>query len=138
MMTFYNAVWLVLGNLWLATMLARLPALVYETPLFYRAVKQHQYKGRAWWFVTRRVVVPGLLGAPVVLWMDTVTFFRRLPAAVIWEAAGALIDEYGPEEEEYASAVQVDDPTAPPELKVIDAADAPPAFRPFHKMLRDD
>lgn len=88
---------MVLGLVWLFCILARLPALALDTRLFWRSLRALQYRGNWTWLTLSRFVVPGVLGAPAMIWMDGAHAFRVTSAPAVYQVAIELCEVYGPE-----------------------------------------
>lgn len=98
-MTYYQTAMFTLGWIFLTIMVMRIPPIAFDARIFRRVFKQANWPHPTW-FTFSRVVVPGLLGGPFMLWMDPLNFFRRSAAPEIWDAAQQLMAMYAPDEEE--------------------------------------
>lgn len=97
-MKWYAYVGMGLGLIWFFCMLARASAMWMDTRIFWRSLKAMQYQGSKTYLTIVRFVIPGLLGAPVMLWMDGLDAMRVTAAASIHQVAMELCHQYGPEQ----------------------------------------
>lgn len=97
-MYWYSYAGMVLGLVWLLCILVRIPALALDTRLFWRSLKALQYQGSFLRLTVLRFVVPGVLGAPAMLWMDGLDALRVTAAPSIYQVAIELCSNYGPDE----------------------------------------
>lgn len=89
---------MVLGLVWLFCILARMSALILDTRIFWRCLRALQYQGSWVWITVVRFVIPGLLGAPAMIWMDGMQAFRVTSAQSVYQIALELCSIYGPEQ----------------------------------------
>lgn len=115
----YAGMWL--GLLWLFCMIVRVPAIVMDTRLFWRSLKALQYQGNHSRLTVFRFVLPGIIGAPVMLWMDGLDALRVTAASSVYQVAIELCCNYGPDQ----PFPEPDEPEAPEE----DRHGATPYFR---------
>lgn len=97
-MKWYAYVGMVLGLVWFLCMIARAGAICLDTRLFWRSLVAMEYQGNKLYLTTVRFVVPGLIGAPVMLWMDGLDALRVTAATSIYQVALELCHQYGPEQ----------------------------------------
>lgn len=97
-MHWYENAGMWLGLLWLFCMLARVPAIVMDSRIFWRSLKALQYQGSYLRLTVFRFIVPGIIGAPVMLWMDGYDALRVTAAPSVYQVAIELCCEYGPDQ----------------------------------------
>lgn len=87
------------GFVWLTSMIARLPVTCRDTRMFYRCFRDCNYRGNSAWLSFSRVLMPSLIGAPLVAYMDPENFFRRMAAPDVYDMAQHWMNVYGPDDE---------------------------------------
>jgi len=121
---------MVLGLVWLFCILARMPALVLDTRLFWRSLRALQYQGSWLWIAVARFVIPGVLCAPAMIWMDGMQAFRVTSAQAVYQTALELCSIYGPEQPFPAPEEE--------ELEEVEQGVLPPSTIPYFRALSSD
>jgi len=98
----------ILSHTFVATMLLRTAYIVADARLFYRVFKANNYPACVGCLLLMRVIIPAYLGAPLLLWMDSYSFFRRMTMHEAHDLGRQLMLIYGPDP--VAEEPQVDTP----------------------------
>lgn len=94
-MSYMNMAAMVAGHLWIVCMILRIPSVIRDSLIFKKCLNTLEYPGRRTLFTLGRFTLPGLLGAPLMLYMHRGESLRPSPAPSIWQVAIELVNMYG-------------------------------------------